>query len=159
MKTLSTTNKITSTILKGLQITVVVMLILVTRSFAQKPLVENKVSNKLLSSKYNIAEVSNNHLEKDKVWNFEVKSYPNPYIDKLNFSYTAPEKGQARLQLFTLEGQRMAYVIIKRVRARTSATITYYIPSEQRVPLIYKFTLAGKTATGKMSPVENLSAR
>jgi|GEM_PF-4982159 len=147
------------TLLKCLQIGFILILVMVSRSFAQAPLTENKVSNKLLSSKYYIAEVSNDHVDKDKIWNFEVKSFPNPYIDKLNFSYTAPAKGQARLQLFTLEGQRMAYVIIKRVRAKTAATITYYIPSEQRVPLIYKFTLAGKTVTGKMSPVENLSAR
>lgn len=159
MKYSSTTTRKTLSLIKGLKIGFIVILVLVSRSFAQNPLVENKVSNKLLSSKYYIAEVSNDHIDKDKIQNFEVKGYPNPYIDKLNFSYTAPQKGQARLQLFTLEGQRMAFVIIKRVRAKTAATITYYIPSEQRVPLIYKFTLAGKTVTGKMSPVENLSAR
>jgi hypothetical protein len=153
------TSKAISFLQKGIMLTLITILVLFSSSFAQKQ-VESKVSKELLSNKANIAEVTKNEiLDKNQIWNFKVQGFPNPYIDKLNFSFETPIKGQARLQLFTLEGQRLAFVIIKHVAARSSATITYYIPSEQRVPLIYKFTLGGQTATGRMSPVENLSAR
>jgi hypothetical protein len=158
MKSLLATKSIVRALIAGFFILVV----LLSRSFAQVPnvpLIETKVDKKLETGRSSVAFLTKNDKPITPITTLEVKGFPNPFTDEVNFAFNTPVKGQGRLQLFTMKGQRMAYVIVKRLKARSSCTITYYIPSTQRVPFIYKFTIAGKSATGVMVPAESVSSR
>lgn len=134
---------------------------LASTSYAQPLLKETRVGNKVVSKKTDIVFLTKNDI-KDKgiISEFKVKGYPNPYFNEINFAFDTPIKGQARLELYKKsDGQRIAFVIIKRLDAQKSCTLTYNIPSEQRVALIYKLSIGTLSATGELDPVENVSIR
>ncbi|MBL7771911.1 MAG: T9SS type A sorting domain-containing protein [Chitinophagaceae bacterium] len=43
--------------------------------------------------------------------NQEIKMYPNPFQDKLNFSFDYPYEGKAHIQVFSMQGQLLDHVI------------------------------------------------
>ena len=162
MKSLFATKPSRISIFRALIIGFFILVTLLSKSFAQVPnvpLIESKVDKKIVSGKNSLAFLTKNDKPLTPITTLEVKSFPNPFNNEVNFSFNTPSKGQGRLQLFTMKGQRMAYIIIKRVKAGSSCKITYYIPSTQRVPFIYKFTCGGKSAIGQMTPIESISSR
>ena len=147
-------------VIRGLKIAGMVIFLLVSRSFAQVKLQENKVGKSMVADNATMAFLTKNDNPKQIITDLQVKGYPNPFINEINFAFATPVKGQARLQLFNAaDGKRIAYIIVKRMSAQKACTLTYNIPSEQRVPLIYKLTIGGKTATGQLTPAENVSIR
>jgi hypothetical protein len=87
-----------------------------------------------------------------KVTDVFVKAYPNPYSSEINFSLVSPVSGQALLEVYDVLGRKIAVVYQGRVDANISRNVRYLVPATLRETLVYKFTVDGKTAVGKLIP-------
>jgi hypothetical protein len=76
--------------------------------------------------------------------------YPNPHQGVVNFRFTPAESGRARLEVFTLLGQRLAVVYEGNVTAGIPMTVTYRTTSYHTGTLIYKLVINGDLYTGKL---------
>ena len=79
-----------------------------------------------------------------------VKAYPNPYSDKIIFNINPKQTGKASLVLYNILGQKVVNVFEGEVKANTTQTIEYAVPSAQRSNLIFVFKNGTTTTTGKL---------
>jgi len=79
-----------------------------------------------------------------------VKAYPNPFKDKVQFVLTSPVSGKARLELFSLLGQKVATVWEGEVSAGKAQTVDYNAPPAHQTNLIYRLTVGDKVVNGKL---------
>jgi hypothetical protein len=85
----------------------------------------------------------------------QVQAYPNPYFSSVNFQLESPVSGKASLEVYDLMGRKMAVVYQGSLEAGVPRTVTYKIPSTQRVPMIYKLSVGEKSSRGKLLPDAN----
>lgn len=83
-----------------------------------------------------------------------VNAFPNPYTDMITFRYVAPETGKAQLELYDLQGRRLAVVFSGEVSKGSVQQVQYRVPDQYRMLFIYKLTVGQSTATGKMVPTK-----
>jgi hypothetical protein len=83
-----------------------------------------------------------------------VKSFPNPFGEVINFRFVAPETGRITLEMFDLNGTRLALVPSGWAKAGEVYTIQYNVPALQQIAMVYRVTVGKKTATGKVIPGE-----
>jgi hypothetical protein len=77
---------------------------------------------------------------------------PNPYNSNINFNFVSPVSGVANLEIYDLMGRKLAKVFEGQVEKGIAKTIYYRVPSELRVPMIYRLTIGNKTSFGKLLP-------
>jgi hypothetical protein len=77
---------------------------------------------------------------------------PNPYYSNINFNFVSPQSGIANLEIYDLMGRKLAKVFQGQVEKGVPKTIYYRVPSELRVPMIYRLTIGDKTSFGKLLP-------
>ena len=77
---------------------------------------------------------------------------PNPFNSNINFNFVAPESGRVTLEIFDLMGRKLANIFEGQVEKGTPKTIYYRVPSELRVPMIYRLTMGSQTRFGKLLP-------
>jgi hypothetical protein len=75
-----------------------------------------------------------------------VIAYPNPYEKNFQLRITSPVTGMAKLEFFTLTGQKV-YEMQKRVIANSTMVIPYTGPVNSST-LLYKVTIQNKLVTG-----------
>lgn len=80
----------------------------------------------------------------------QVKAYPNPFSNRVNFRILSPVSGKARLEIYTLSGQRLAVVFEEKVDAGIARDIQYTAPFSASTMLIYKISIGNNTASGKI---------
>jgi len=76
----------------------------------------------------------------------KVVANPNPYKDNFQIVITSPVTGMARIEFFTLNGQKV-YEMNKPVVANSNTAVTYMGPL-RFATLVYKVTIAKNIATG-----------
>jgi len=76
----------------------------------------------------------------------KVVAYPNPYKDNFQLLITSPVMGMARIEFFTLNGQKV-YEMNKPAVANSNTAVTYTGPL-RFATLVYKVTIAKNIATG-----------
>ena len=81
-----------------------------------------------------------------------VSAYPNPFSSVINFNFTTPVSGKVNLELFDIQGKRMAIVYTGWMDANIARTATYNVPATLKTPIIYNFTSGNKTITGRLLP-------
>jgi hypothetical protein len=81
-----------------------------------------------------------------------VTAYPNPYSTVVNFRFVSPRTGQASLEIYDLLGRRLSVVYSGMVMANIPQTVTYKVSPIQQIPMIYKLSVEGKTAVGRIMP-------
>ena len=80
----------------------------------------------------------------------KVTAYPNPYADRITFNITAKETGKSSLVLYNLLGQRVVSVFEGQMKANTTQTVIYNVPTLQRKNLVFVFTNGSSISTGKL---------
>ena len=80
----------------------------------------------------------------------KVTAFPNPYADRITFNITAKETGKSSLVLYNLLGQRVVSVFEGQMKANTTQTVIYNVPTLQRKNLVFVFTNGSSISTGKL---------
>jgi hypothetical protein len=94
----------------------------------------------------------NNEVTEQVPSELKVAAYPNPFNSTVNFNFTAPVSGKALLEVYDLVGRRLAVVFEGQVDAGMQKAVNYKVPSAQRIPMIYRLSIGGKTSFGKLLP-------
>jgi len=81
-----------------------------------------------------------------------VNAYPNPYRNEIKFRFVSPKAGNATLEIYDLVGKKLAIVFNGKVDAGIEQTISYNVPLNGRVPVIYKLTIGDKMLHGMLLP-------
>jgi hypothetical protein len=76
-----------------------------------------------------------------------VKSFPNPFVDRITFSITSPVSGKGMLELYDLNGRRLDIVFAGEFQAGVTKNVEYKVNLAPRTPIMYKFGVGLKTAT------------
>lgn len=84
--------------------------------------------------------------------NLSVTVFPNPYTETIFFRYVAPETGKAQLELYNLQGRRVAVIYNGEVTKGSLQLIEYHVPEASRILFIYRLSVGQFTATGKIVP-------
>ncbi|TWF40497.1 putative secreted protein (Por secretion system target) [Chitinophaga polysaccharea] len=84
--------------------------------------------------------------------NLSVTVFPNPYTETILFRYVAPETGKAQLELYDLQGRRVAVVYSGEVTKGSLQLIEYHVPETSRILFIYRLSVGQFNATGKIVP-------
>jgi hypothetical protein len=98
-----------------------------------------------------IASVSVNR-NSGAVSQLNVKAYPNPFRDAVNFTFTSPVSGKALLEVYDMLGNKLGIVYQGNVDAGVQQMISYNVPAGSRVPMMYKLTVGDKTAHSLLIP-------
>ena len=81
----------------------------------------------------------------------QIKAYPNPFSDKVNFQFVSPIKGKATLEIYNIFGQRIALLFSGMVDAGISKTVQYTKGrTVASTMLVYKLTVGDKVIQGKV---------
>jgi pimeloyl-ACP methyl ester carboxylesterase len=91
------------------------------------------------------AEVVSPHLEAS-----ELKVYPNPFSDKINFEFVSANDTHAVLEIYNLLGQSIVRLLDQQVEAGVMNRIEYAPNQIISGVYIYKLTLDGKITVGKV---------
>jgi hypothetical protein len=85
----------------------------------------------------------------------QLKAYPNPYTNKVNFSFVPNKSGYAVLDLVDLNGRKVATVYKGNVLEGQAKTVSYENKAGTKVPLVYRLTIGSETKSGKIIPITN----
>ncbi|NLU92454.1 hypothetical protein [Chitinophaga sp. Ak27] len=86
--------------------------------------------------------------------NLSVTVFPNPYTETIFFRYVAPETGKAQLELYNLQGSRVAVIYSGEVTKGSLQLIEYHVPETSRILFIYRLSVGHFNATGKIVPAQ-----
>jgi hypothetical protein len=81
---------------------------------------------------------------------YAVKAYPNPSNGIVNFTFALPESGNATLELFNVNGQRVGSVFNSETNADIANTVTFDMSSLPNGIYISKLTTEDGVTTGKV---------
>ncbi len=103
-------------------------------------------SSSLISTSQQSSGISTQSLKTESP---KVLAAPNPFNDKIRFSFQSPVSGKGTLELYTLMGQKVKTVFEGFVQKGQVQTIDYSVPASQRTNLIYIFRI-GNFKTSSM---------
>ena len=91
---------------------------------------------------------------KKLVKNIEIKpiinAYPNPFIDKVNFSITMPFKGKVDIEIFTLAGQLISQYLNNTVEKNQPIIFTIPLNMVEKQNFVYRCTINEHTFFGQL---------
>ncbi len=84
----------------------------------------------------------------------QVKAYPNPFQKKVNFRITSSVSGKGVLEVYNISGQKLGNAFEGRLDAGVARDVQYTLPVATNSMLVYKLTVGGKSASGKIQSLE-----
>ena len=98
----------------------------------------------------------NNYSDGIKVKDFKVSASPNPTTGDINFSITAPIKGDLRLKLYDASGKQIGLIVRQDLEGGFENQIKYNIPANVSNGLIfYTVTVGEEVKSGKLMYMKN----
>ena len=79
-----------------------------------------------------------------------IKVAPNPYNDRLRFTFQASESGKASLELYSIMGQKLQTVFEGHIEKGQTKYIDYSVPFAQRAMMVYVFRQGNQKTAGKL---------
>ena len=79
-----------------------------------------------------------------------ITTYPNPFVDQLNFRFVSPVSGRATLEVYNLFGQKLQTVYDGLITAGRNQMVQFRTGTISNGVLIYKFMVNGKQLTGRL---------
>jgi len=79
-----------------------------------------------------------------------VQVFPNPFTDRLFFSFAAAESGNVIIDLYEMSGLKVATIFNNQVAAGTQLTISYNARPLANGMYLYRATINGRTYSGKL---------
>jgi hypothetical protein len=84
----------------------------------------------------------------------QVKAYPNPFSNKVNFHFVSPVTSKATLEIYNISGQRIALLFSGMVDAGIPKVVQYTKgKTAANSTLVYKLTIGDKAVYGKIQTV------
>jgi hypothetical protein len=83
-----------------------------------------------------------------------VKTYPNPFNNKVKFEINSPEAGNGSLEVYNTLGQKVKTIYQGHINAG-SQTFELSLPTKLRSMLVYIFRVGDKQVTGKLIQTDN----
>jgi hypothetical protein len=80
----------------------------------------------------------------------QVTAYPNPFTDQVRFIISSPVTGEATLDVFNLQGQKVKTLFQGTVTANIAQIVEYHVADVSRQSLVYVVTMNGERVTGKL---------
>jgi hypothetical protein len=80
----------------------------------------------------------------------KVKVAPNPYNDRIRFTFQASESGKGALELYNLMGQKIQTVFEGHIEKGQMRNIEYSVPFSQRAMMVYVFRIGNQKVAGKL---------
>jgi hypothetical protein len=84
----------------------------------------------------------------------QVRAYPNPFSQKLQFQVNAAEDGLMMVEIFTITGQRLATLYKGNMKKGESRVMEYTPARALNAMLIYRITTNRSTYSGKLQQVQ-----
>ncbi|WP_320168195.1 T9SS type A sorting domain-containing protein [Mangrovibacterium marinum] len=91
--------------------------------------------------------------ESSLVTSMEMLAYPNPTTQEVNFEFTADRDGEAEIELYSMQGQKVATVLKQQVVKGQLVRATHRFSSDTHAAgqYIYRATLGGESLKGIVS--------
>jgi hypothetical protein len=83
-----------------------------------------------------------------------ITTYPNPFVDQLNFRFVSPVSGRATLEVINMYGQRLGIVFDGQVKAGVQNFVNYRNAPALGGMLMYKLTVGDQTVVGKVQSIK-----
>ena len=83
-----------------------------------------------------------------------VKTFPNPFNDRVRFNVTIEQAGQGSLDVFNMQGQKVKTVYSGYVPVGTSF-YELQLPTQASGQLIYIFRIGDQKVTGRLMQMTN----
>jgi hypothetical protein len=83
-----------------------------------------------------------------------ITTYPNPFVDQLNFRFVSPVSGRATLEVINMYGQRLGIVFDGQVKAGVQNFVNYRNAPALSGMLLYKLTVGDETVVGKVQSIK-----
>ena len=83
-----------------------------------------------------------------------ITTYPNPFVDQLNFRFVSPVSGRATLEVINMYGQRLGIVFDGQVKAGVQNFVNYRNAPALSGMLMYKLTVGDQTVVGKVQSIK-----
>ncbi len=99
---------------------------------------------------YNIPVSSDRKIKQTFETGFNVKAYPNPFKDRVQFNIESTVSGKGSLVVYNLLGKKVTTVFEGDVYAGSKQIVDFTLPTLDQSNYIYKFTLNGKQIVGKL---------
>ena len=81
------------------------------------------------------------------------KAYPNPFTTVINFQFTSPVNGKAKLETYDMQGRKLNVVFEGNIDAGAVTDIKYNVPAGNRGAIImYVLTVGSDKLHGLMIP-------
>ncbi|MEX6686540.1 hypothetical protein QTN47_03490 [Danxiaibacter flavus] len=84
----------------------------------------------------------------------QVTAYPNPFQKKVNFRIVSATSGKAVLEVYNISGQKLGNAFEGKLDAGVARDVQYTLPFASNSMLIYKLSVGGKSASGKIQSLE-----
>jgi len=111
----------------------------------------NDASSLIVNNSLRTSSTSPGQPAMETVNEVQIKAYPNPFSDKVNFQFVSPIKGKATLEIYNISGQRIALLFSGMVDAGISKTVQYTKGrTVASTMLVYKLTVGDKVIQGKV---------
>jgi hypothetical protein len=85
----------------------------------------------------------------------EVKAFPNPFVDRVNFQIKAKADGQVLVEVYNVAGQRLEMLYNGSLRKGETKNLVYLPRMGGTETIIYKVTANGSTYSGKLIKRQN----
>lgn len=83
-----------------------------------------------------------------------INVYPNPFIDKINFSITMPFKGKVDIEIFTLSGQLISQYLNNIVEKNQPTLFTIPLNMVEKQNFVYRCTINEHTFFGQLQSAQ-----
>ncbi|MFM7839907.1 MAG: T9SS type A sorting domain-containing protein, partial [Chitinophagaceae bacterium] len=87
--------------------------------------------------------------------NFEVKAYPNPFTNLVNFSFKAPVAGEVTVEIFDMTGRRLDIIRKTSTFAGQQNLIQFRANQNTAGQLLYKVSVGNYSVLGKLVNAKN----
>ena len=80
----------------------------------------------------------------------EVKAYPNPFTDKLNFTFVSPEQTHARIDIYDVTGRKVKTVFEGVVESSVTYNATFTPETQTSAIYLYRLVIGVEVFNGKV---------
>jgi len=115
----------------------------------------NEGSSLIVNNSLHTSDIISGQPTIETVNEVQIKAYPNPFSNKVNFRFVSPVKSKATLEIYNISGQRIALLFSGMVDGGIPRTVQYTRGGTvANTTLVYKLTIGDKVIHGKVQTLD-----
>ncbi len=115
----------------------------------------NEGSSLIVNNSLHTSDIIRGQPTIETVNEVQIKAYPNPFSNKVNFRFVSPVKSKATLEIYNISGQRIALLFSGMVDGGIPRTVQYTRGGTvANTTLVYKLTIGDKVIHGKVQTLD-----